>query len=396
MPVRVLKFGGSSVADIDRIRHVARLVVDTRRKGFDVVAVVSAMGRTTDQLLGLAQQINPVPSTRELDMLLTVGERITTALLAMAVQTLGQDAVSLTGSQCGIMTSASHSHARIIEIRPFRVMDELEAGRVVIVAGYQGTSYKREITTLGRGGSDTTAVALAAALSADRCEIYSDIEAVFSADPKVVLDARKLAEVSYQEMLDLSRHGARVMNAEAVDFARRAGIAIYTRSSFDPLLPGTVIRTNPTLEPRAVTGVAARKNVLAVELQGREGEILDRVLGMLERSCLVPDFICTSMNGNAMLVFSEAANVGLRKSLADMLRGEDAAVVPDLGTVTLVGDVAAHDDLRTRCLPALRVMPWILAVVASPTALTLLVPLEQVDPTQVALHQAMLGNVPMN
>ena len=393
MSIVVQKFGGSSVADLERIGRVARLVVQTHRAGHGVVVVVSAMGKTTDQLLALAQQINPVPSMRELDMLLSVGERITTALLAMAIQREGCDAVSLTGSQCGIMTSASHSHARIIEIRPFRVLDELDAGRIVVVAGYQGTSYKREITTLGRGGTDTTAVALAAALNAERCEIWSDIEAVYTADPRVVIDAQRLAELTYEEMLDLSRHGAKVLNAEAVEFARRAGIAIYTRSTFQPDLAGTVIRANPPVEPRAATGVAGRKGVVAVELPagGAGPSALEAALDVLAASALVPDFVCAGSSGGALLVFSEAANVGLAGTLQAALAGRDARVVPGLGTVTVVGDIAGHEDLRARCIPCLRSLPSVLGLVATPTAVSVVVPSGQVDATAVALHAAFFG-----
>ncbi len=391
MPIQVLKFGGSSVADVDHVRKVAERVVARRREGYDLVVVVSAMGKTTDELLSLAQQINPVPSTRELDMLLTVGERTTTALLAMALQQLGQDAVSLTGSQCGILTNASHSHARIIEIRPFRVWDELEAGRVVVVAGYQGTSYKREITTLGRGGSDTTAVALAAALDAERCEIYSDIEAVYSADPKVVLDARRLSELTYDQMLDLSRHGAKVMNAEAVEFARRSGIAIYTKSTFRPDLPGTVIRANPPRTPRAATGVAGRKGVVGVELPPNGGVALADALALLARSCLVPDFVVAGPAGGSWLLFSEAANVGLATMLEDALAGTSARVTPGLGLVTVVGDVAAHEDLRVRLLPCLQAMSQACGMVVSPTAVTVVVPADAVDEATRVLHGACLG-----
>lgn len=391
MAIQVLKFGGSSVADIDHIRRVAERVVARRREGFDLVAVVSAMGRTTDQLLALAQQINPMPSTRELDMLLTVGERTTTALLAMALQQLGQDAVSLTGSQCGILTNASHSHARIIEIRPFRVLDELEAGRVVVVAGYQGTSYKREITTLGRGGSDTTAVALAAALDAERCEIYSDIEAVCSADPKVVLDARRLSEVTYEQMLDLSRHGAKVLNAEAVEFARRSGIALYTRSTFRPDLPGTVIRSNPPCEPRPVTGVAARKGVVGVEVPSADGAALAEATVLLHRNGFVPDFVIAGPSGGAWLLFSEAANVGLAGTLESALAGTAARVTTGLGLVTVVGDVAAHEDLRTRLLPCLATMSQVAGMLLSPTAVTVVVPAGSVDEATRALHEACFG-----
>lgn len=392
MAIQVLKFGGSSVADPERILRVAEVVVRRRREGYDVVVVVSAMGRTTDQLLDLAREINANPSTRELDMLLSVGERTTTALMAMAIQRLGQEAVSLTGSQCGILTNASHSHARIIEIRPFRVWDELEAGRVVVVAGYQGTSYKREITTLGRGGSDTTAVALAAALGAERCEIWSDIEGVYTADPRVVLDAGRLAELSYDEMLTLSRFGAKVLNAEAVEFARRAGIVIYTRSSTDPALPGSVIRANPPVESRAVTGVACRRLVTAVEWLPGDGAGLQAVQEVLRDRALVPDFVIGTSSGTAWMVFSESANPGLSAVLDEVLAGRNVRIRPGLATVTAVGDVAAHEDLRTRMLPCLEELGGqVLALFLSPVAMTLLVEAGVADEVTRRVHRWLIG-----
>jgi aspartate kinase len=231
LAIVVQKYGGSSVADPGRIRAVAERIVATARAGKRVCVVVSAMGDTTDELLALAGQISSAPPRRELDMLLSCGERISMALLSMAIAELGHEAISFTGSQSGIMTNDRHSGARIIEVRPIRIQDELERGRIVIVAGFQGVSYKREITTLGRGGSDTTAVALAAALGAEYCEICSDVAGVFSADPRVVDSATLLAALSHDEMQELAEHGARVMNPQAVEFARKAHIAIYARAT---------------------------------------------------------------------------------------------------------------------------------------------------------------------
>ena len=242
MPVLVQKYGGSSVADLERLERVADKIAQTRRRGYDLVVVVSAMGDTTDELLAMARQISPSPSRRELDMLLSVGERISMTLLSMAIHQRGLEAISLTGSQCGIITTASHSDARIMDVRPFRVQDELARGHIVIVAGYQGTSYKREVTTLGRGGSDTTAVALAAALRAEACEIYSDVDGIYTADPRVVLDAHQLATLTHEEMLEMSRAGARVLNEQAVAFARRAKIALHARSTHLHDSQGTIIR----------------------------------------------------------------------------------------------------------------------------------------------------------
>lgn len=242
MGILVQKFGGSSVSDVDKIKGVAKKIVATKERGYDLVVVVSAMGDTTDHLLEMAKAINGAPSKRELDMLLSVGERISMALLSMAVHAHGHKAISLTGSQCGIITTDSHSNAKIMDVRPFRVQDELEKGHIVIVAGYQGTSYRREVTTLGRGGSDTTAVALAAALGAEACEIYSDVDGVFSADPRVVLNAKQLESLTYEDMLEMARSGAKVLNEDAVAFAQNAGIALYARSTHLPESKGTIVR----------------------------------------------------------------------------------------------------------------------------------------------------------
>ncbi|HUG52816.1 MAG TPA: aspartate kinase, partial [Vicinamibacteria bacterium] len=242
MPIVVQKYGGSSVADVQKMQKVADRIASTKAAGKDVVVVVSAMGDTTDDLLALAKRVCESPARRELDMLLSAGERIAMALLSMALNARGIPAVSFTGSQSGIVTNDAHTNARIVEVRPFRVQDELAQGRVVIVAGYQGVSYRRDVTTLGRGGSDTTAVALAAALEAD-CEIYSDVEGVYTADPRVVPGARRLAEISYEEMQELAESGAKVLNAQAVEFAKQTGIAIYARATRGGA--ETVIRRQP-------------------------------------------------------------------------------------------------------------------------------------------------------
>lgn len=391
MPIIVQKYGGSSVADIERIQAVARRVVETKRAGHDVVVVVSAMGKTTDSLMAMAAQINPTPSSRELDMLLTVGERITMALLSMAIQALGVDAISFTGSQCGIITNASHNRARIVEVRPFRVLDELETGKVVIVAGFQGVSYRREITTLGRGGSDTTAVALAAALGASHCEIYSDIDAVHTADPKVVLDAKRLEEVSYDEMLALARHGAKVLNADAVEFARRAGIAVYTRSSFRGDAEGSVVRLDPPAAPRPVTGVASRKGVWAAELPA-EVPFLEALEALDDLPAAV-DFACRTPGGDRMFVLRPDFDSGAEARIRDALgRAADGARVQGgLGTVTVVGDALGAADVRRAWTECLRRFGEVLGVVATPTAVTVLVREDQVDDLVRTLHEACIG-----
>ncbi len=233
MALIVQKYGGSSVADAEGILRVAKRVVDTRRDGHDVVVAVSAMGDTTDELLDLAAKVAPIPAPRELDMLLSSGERISMALLAMAIHSMGFEARSFTGSQAGMITDAKHGAARIVDVTPVRLREALDEGAIVIVAGFQGFNRDtRDITTLGRGGSDTTAVALAAALKADVCEIYSDVDGIFTADPRVVPRARKMERVSSEEMLELAANGAKVLYIRAVEYARRHGVLIHARSSF--------------------------------------------------------------------------------------------------------------------------------------------------------------------
>jgi aspartate kinase len=235
MAVIVQKYGGSSVADVEKIAKVAERVCAAKKDGNDVVVVVSAMGKTTDELIGLARKVCEEPPRRELDMLVSTGERVTMALLAVAIHARGLDAISFTGSQSGILTNDRHFDARIIEVRPHRIQDELARGKIVIVAGYQGMSYKREITTLGRGGSDTTAVALAAALGAERCEIYSDVDGVYSADPRVVGDPKHLPMLDLAMLAEMAEAGAKVLNAQAVEWARRAKIVIHARKTADPV-----------------------------------------------------------------------------------------------------------------------------------------------------------------
>ena len=259
----------------------------TRREGHDVVVVVSAMGDTTDELLALARQVSANPDRRELDMLLTAGERIAMAVLSMSIRELGGDAISFTGSQSGIITNDRHVDARIIEVRPFRVQDELARGKIVVIAGYQGVSYRREVTTLGRGGSDTTAVAMAAALGAEYCEICSDVDGVYTADPRVVPRARRIGTLSYEETQELAESGAKVLNAQAVEFAKEKGIAIYARATAsrlpgaDPSADGTVVRKFPPRMPGTVVGVASERDVIVIDAATPVFALLDeyRVAG---------------------------------------------------------------------------------------------------------------------
>lgn len=262
----VQKYGGSSVADPEKIKNVAARVVRTKRQGRPVVVVVSAVGDTTDHLLAMARQITDRPPQRELDMLLATGEQQSIALLAMAVHALGEPVISLTGAQVGIMTDSVHTKARILDVHVDRLQRELAAGKVVIVAGFQGITENNDITTLGRGGSDTTAVALAAALKADVCEIYTDVDGVYTADPRVVPDARKLRDISYGEMLEMASLGAGVLQARAVEFGAHHGVVIHVRSTFSEE-PGTWVREEKQLEKDIiVVGVAHDRNVAKVVL----------------------------------------------------------------------------------------------------------------------------------
>jgi aspartate kinase len=259
----VQKYGGSSVADEHKIRAVAQLIKSKADLGFHLVVVVSAMGDTTDDLLQLAKKVSLNPPRRELDMLLTCGERISMALMSMALQDLGSEAISFTGSQSGIITDDSHAQARIVEVRPGRIEEELAKGKIVIVAGYQGVSRNKEITTLGRGGSDTTAVALAAALGAD-CEIYSDVDGIFSADPRVVVDAKKLETIGYDEMQELAAAGAKVMNAQAVQFAKEKGIVIHAKSTHSK---GTGTAIGQYSESKSIKGVTSESEIWILKAQ---------------------------------------------------------------------------------------------------------------------------------
>jgi aspartate kinase len=274
MGLVVQKYGGSSVSDAERIKRVAERIVATRKAGHDVCVVVSAMGDTTDELLDLAHQVSPLPPGRELDMLLTAGERISMALLAMAIQSLGLSARSFTGSQAGVITDSTHGKARIIDVTPGRISEALEHGHIAIVAGFQGVSQdSKDITTLGRGGSDTTAVALAAALQAEVCEIYSDVDGVYSADPRIVPNARQLPTVSYEEMLELAASGAKILHLRCVEYARRYDVPLVVRSSFSSK-PGTLI-TGAPVEQAIISGVAhdlSEARVTVVGVPDKPGE----------------------------------------------------------------------------------------------------------------------------
>jgi len=272
MGLIVQKYGGSSVADAEGMKRVANRIVAAKRDGNQVVVVVSAMGDTTDELIDLAKQITPIPSGRELDMLLTAGERISMALLAMAITNLGHEARSFTGSQAGVITTSAHGRARIIDVTPGRIQEALAEGAIAIVAGFQGISQDtKDVTTLGRGGSDTTAVALAAALEADVCEIYTDVDGIFSADPRVVPAARKLKTVTYDEMLELAASGAKVLHLRCVEYARRYDLPIHVRSSFTTNEGTWVVKDHPQggeMEQAIIAGIAHDKSEAKITIVG--------------------------------------------------------------------------------------------------------------------------------
>ncbi|MEG9224818.1 aspartate kinase [Aeromicrobium sp. Sec7.5] len=274
MGIVVQKYGGSSVADAASIKRVAQRIVATKKAGHDVVVVVSAMGDTTDELIDLANEVSPLPPARELDMLLTAGERISMAVLAMAIGNLGQEARSFTGSQAGVITDADHGRAKIIDVTPGRIEQALAEGAVAIVAGFQGVSQTtKDITTLGRGGSDTTAAALAAALHADVCEIYSDVDGVFTADPRIVPSARRIPQISYEDCLEMAANGAKILHLRCVEYARRTNLPIHVRSSFSQkegtwVLPAESVEKDAAMEAAIITGIAHDRSEAKITVVG--------------------------------------------------------------------------------------------------------------------------------
>jgi aspartate kinase len=308
MALVVMKFGGSSVGDTERMKRVAQRIADKKREGHQVVVVVSAMGDTTDDLIDLAKKLSDHPSPREMDMLLTTGEQVSVALLSMALQSLGVPAVSYTGWQVGMITNNQHGKARITDIRPKRILDSLANDQVVIVAGFQGMTEDGEITTLGRGGSDTTAVALAAAIKADLCEIYTDVDGVYSTDPRIVKHARKLNEISYDEMLELANLGAAVLHPRAVEYAKHYRVNLVVRSSFTEH-EGTLVKEEAAMEQGIVVrGIAYDKNVARISIMGVADVpgILAKVFTALAEANIDVDIIVQSgvTNGTADFSFT--------------------------------------------------------------------------------------------
>ncbi len=307
MGLRVQKFGGTSLATAERIHRAARRAIRARREGLDVVMVVSAIGGTTDKLVALAQEISPRPPRREMDMLLTTGEQVSIALMAMAIDTAGLQAISLTGGQLGLVTDSVHTHARIQRISKDRICRELTAGNIVIVAGFQGIDENGEITTLGRGASDTTATALAAVLGADICEIYTDVDGVYTSDPRLVPQARKLDYVGYDEMLELAGAGAKVMHSRAIEFAKKHSVPVHVRSSLTDV-PGTMIMAEtPGMEDVVVRGVTLKENLVMVVMIGVPNTpgTAASIFAEVARHNIVVDDIIQNIYGNGKI-----ANIG--------------------------------------------------------------------------------------
>lgn len=391
-PIVIQKYGGSSVATIEKLENIAECVVRKHQQGYGVVVVVSAMGNKTDELLKLAGQITPEPPARELDMLLSTGERTTMALLSIAIQKRGAQSISFTGSQSGIITTDSHSHARIISVRPYRIQDELERDKIVIVAGFQGTSYKNEITTLGRGGSDMTAIALAGALSAESCEIYSDVDGVYTADPKVVLDARKLDELSSAEMLEMAQHGAKVLHDEAILYAHRHQISLYAKKSHAAGTTGTLIRPDgwpdyalKASEIRPTAVVTAKKVLFVRAIQSS----LDQLLENIEACDGVKVMDMAAENGFGLALLDIWNCADTESTISRVLKGipegtADAAV----RNVTVVGqDLGRNASFLLKLNQAVaEIQVKTKAIFMQPNAVTFVVSESDVSPVSNALH----------
>ena len=387
----VMKFGGTSVGDPEKLKRVAARLVAAREEGHRVVGVLSAMGHTTDELLDLAHQISPAPHPRELDMLVSVGERISCALAAMVIHDLGHEAISLTGSQAGIVTDTVHGKAKIVEVRARRIHEALDEGTIVLVAGFQGVSTAFEVTTLGRGGSDTTAVALATALGADHCEIYTDVLGVYSADPRVVPDARQLTRVSFDEMLEMASSGAGVLATRSIEVARSHNVRLHVRSSFEEgdgtwiqEEDDTVSSENAGLEKALISGVVHQREETVYRV---EGTTPAQLFGALAEASVNVD---TILQTNAEIVFSAPV-----EDRADASRTLDALGVTwtlrdDLGKVSLVGaGMKSHPGVAAKTFATLEQAGIAASIVStSPIKIACHVPSSDVDRAVRALHEA--------
>ena len=404
MGLVVQKYGGSSVADAGRIKRVAERIVAARRAGHDVVVVVSAMGDTTDDLTTLAEEISPLPPGRELDMLLTAGERISMALLAMAISDLGHQARSFTGSQAGVITDSAHGNAKIIDITPGRIEQAITNGAIAIVAGFQGVSQDtKDITTLGRGASDTTAVALAAALGADVCEIYTDVDGVFTADPRIVPTARRLTRVSHEEMLEMAASGAKILHLRCVEYARRYNIPIHVRSSFSKL-EGTWIVPQSEVDPMEqaiISGVAhdrSEAKITVVGVPDKVGEAA-RIFEALAEAEINLDMIVQNVSAAA----TNLTDISFTLSRADGQTGMSAlARIKDavgyetllyddgIGKVSLIGaGMRSHPGITARFFSALAAAGVNIEMIStSEIRISVIVDQDQVDDAVAATHTA--------
>ncbi len=393
----VMKFGGSSVADPEKIKHVAHRLVAAKERGLRVVGTVSAMGKTTDGLIDLAHQVSPTPNVRELDMLLSTGERIACALVAMAIHDLGQVAVSLTGSQAGILTDAAHTKAKIREIRADRVREALDQEKIVLVAGFQGFSRDTmDVTTLGRGGTDATAVALAAALGA-ACEIYSDVAGVYTADPRIVPNARKLAVVSYEEMLEMSASGAKVLMLRSVELARNHGVRIHARSTFSDE-EGTWVQEGDTMEQPIVSAVTHSEHDVVFTLTGipdRPG-VAAMIFDVVAASHANVDTIIQNVvHGNAEMSFSVpaedvAATRGALESTKAELGPYSIEENHDLGKVSLIGaGMRSHPGVAAKMFRTLADSGINLQMIStSPIKISCMIAQSEIPKAVRALHAA--------
>jgi aspartate kinase len=400
----VQKYGGSSVADAESIKRVARRIVETKKAGNNVVVVVSAMGDTTDELIDLANQVSPTPAGRELDMLLTAGERISMALLAMAIGNLGHDARSFTGSQAGVITDGAHGKAKIIDVTPGRIEQALDAGAIAIVAGFQGVSQgSKDITTLGRGGSDTTAVALAAALEADVCEIYSDVDGVFTADPRIVPSARKRDRISYEEMLEMAACGAKILHLRCVEYARRYDMPIHVRSSFSQK-DGTWIVNNSEVDPMEqaiIAGVAhdrSEAKITVVGVPDKVGEAA-RIFEALSAAQINLDMIVQNVSAAATnltdISFTLPRTDG-QTAMAALERikdevGFDSLIYDDqIGKVSLIGaGMRSHPGITAKFFSALATAGVNIEMIStSEIRISVVVDEAQVDEAVTATHTA--------
>ena len=401
MTLIVQKYGGSSLADAERIKMVASRIVEAKRRGNKVVAVVSAMGDTTDDLIQLARRITENPRQRELDMLLTAGERISMSLVAMAIAEKGEEAISFTGSQVGIITDARHTRARILEIKADRLKQSLAQGKIAIVAGFQGVSLSREVTTLGRGGSDTTAVALAVALEADACEIYSDVAGVYTADPRLVPQARKISYISYDEMLELASAGAQVLHPRAAGLAARYRIPVRCSSSFDND-PGTLIGRKAEMERITVCGITHERNLAMLVLADvpRKSNITNQVVAqMAEGDIPIKSFFHGAPGGKRVDLFFvisesdlESARLLVKRCLRKMRSGR-LTINNRVGSVSIVGSgVGSEPGIIEKMLDALaQIKVHVEGLVSSEIKVTCFIDRQATERAVVKLHKTFIG-----